>query len=171
MTKLLERLKSKEYRDAYVAEHVKRGISYQIRALRDQRQWSQSDLSQKLGKAQSVVSRIEDPNYGKFTVQTLLEVAAAFDVALLVRFAPISEMLDIVRDVSPAALEVAPYQGDQMKDSIQMLDCKIVSLGEWRKKHKKYGTIIGQSVATDMLSNEIIAHTYTSTGPKKRALQ
>ena len=37
---LLQKLRQKNYRDAYVAEHVRRGIAHQIRALRDQRKWN-----------------------------------------------------------------------------------------------------------------------------------
>jgi hypothetical protein len=35
--KLFDKLRKKSYRDSYVAEHVRRGIAYQIRALRDAR--------------------------------------------------------------------------------------------------------------------------------------
>src|SRR5437763_6444091 len=97
--KLLQKLLRKGYRDAYVAEHVRRGIAYQIRALRDQRGWNQGKLSQKLGKPQSVVSRMEDPGYGKLSVQSLLEVASTFDVALQVRFVPYSAFLQQTRDL------------------------------------------------------------------------
>jgi transcriptional regulator with XRE-family HTH domain len=79
--RLFEKLKSKPYRQAYVAEHVRTGIAYQIRSLRAQRGWSQKRLAEEMGKPQSVVSRLEDPDYGKLSVQTILEGAAVFDVA------------------------------------------------------------------------------------------
>jgi len=37
---------------------------------------------------------MENPDYGKYSITTLLELAAAFDVALVVRFAPFSELLE-----------------------------------------------------------------------------
>ena len=113
--RILSKLLSKKYRDAYVAESVRTGIAYQIRTMRDQRDhMSQTALGAILGKPQSVVSRLEDPDYGKHTVQTLLEVAAAFDVALLVRFVTHEDMLRLTSDASPEALEVAGFGPSQI---------------------------------------------------------
>src|SRR5215213_8687879 len=97
-------LESKKYRNAYVAEHVRNGIPFQIRAMRDDKEWTQVELGKEAGKPQNVISRLEDPNYGKLTIQTLLEIASAFDVALLVKFVPFSRLLKEYEDVSPAAL-------------------------------------------------------------------
>lgn len=108
--RVLTKLLSKKYRDAYVAENVRMGIAYQIRAMREQRNsMSQKALGDLLGKPQSVVSRLEDPGYGKLTLQTLLEVAAAFDVALLVQFVTHGDFLQRMSDVSPLALQTASF--------------------------------------------------------------
>jgi|ERR1043166_384429 transcriptional regulator with XRE-family HTH domain len=110
--KLMQKLSRKAYRAAYVGEHVRRGIAAQIRAMRDQRGWNQGKLSKELGKPQSVVSRLEDPSYGKVTVQTLLEVAATFDVALQIRFVPFSSFLQQTRDVSTSSMRVVSFDDD-----------------------------------------------------------
>jgi transcriptional regulator with XRE-family HTH domain len=113
--RLFEKLKSKPYRQAYVAEHVRTGIAYQIRSLRAQRGWSQKRLAEEMGKPQSVVSRLEDPDYGKLSVQTILEGAAAFDVALLVQYISFPEFLRRTQDVSPEALRVDSFDERQIR--------------------------------------------------------
>jgi hypothetical protein len=95
-----------------LAEHVRRGIAYQIRTLRDQRGWNQGAFSKQLGKPQSVVSRLEDPSYGKFTIQTLLEISRVYDVALQVRFVPYSSFLQQTRDVSTDSMKVLSFDDD-----------------------------------------------------------
>jgi transcriptional regulator with XRE-family HTH domain len=102
--KLLDRLRRKPYREAYVEENVRTYVAYQIRALREQRGLTQKQFGELIGKPPSVISRIEDPDYGKLSMQTLLEVAAAFDVALLVQFAGFPEFILRMKDVAPEAL-------------------------------------------------------------------
>lgn len=97
-------LGSKEYRDAYVLEHIKNGVAFQIRTLREDRGWTQGKLGELARKPRNVISRLEDPNYGKFTLATLLEIASAFDVGLLVKFVPLSRLTREYDDVSPEAL-------------------------------------------------------------------
>lgn len=109
---LVEELKDKEFRDSFVSEHVRTGIAYQITGLREEAGWSQSELGRRAGKPQNVISRLEDPEYGRPTIQTLLEIASAFDVALLVRFVPFSELLERTQDVTTAALRVPSFSKD-----------------------------------------------------------
>ena len=109
LNRLLGKLQSKKYRDAYVAAETATGIAYQIRALREQRKWTQDELGQRLGKGQNAVSRLEDPDYGRLSVKTLVELANAFDVGLLVKFVPFSRMITEIADRSPQGLEVASF--------------------------------------------------------------
>jgi transcriptional regulator with XRE-family HTH domain len=110
--RLLEKLSRKPYRDAYVAENVRTGIAYQIRALREQRNWNQGTFSDELGKPQSVTSRLEDPDYGKMSLATLLEVASAFDVGLVVKYVSFPEFLRQYKDVSADAFRVGSFAKD-----------------------------------------------------------
>lgn len=73
-------------------------------------------MADKIGTNQNAVYRAENPNYGKQTITTLKKIAAAFDVALVVRFAPFSELLDWVNGtprtiagLTTAALEVSSF--------------------------------------------------------------
>ncbi|BBU61670.1 hypothetical protein MSC49_16050 [Methylosinus sp. C49] len=109
--KVFEKFKSKEYRDAYVGAHVRRWIAHQIRALREapERNWKQGELAERMGRPQSVVSRLEDPSYGKMTVQTLLATAAAFDVALIIKFVDYKTFLGEAEDLSSSRMEAHSF--------------------------------------------------------------
>lgn len=86
--RVLEAISDKETRDAYVADHVRVYIALALRAMREQaeRGWSQGQLAEKMGTSQSVVSRLENPDYGRLSLQSLFEVASALDVPLSVEF-------------------------------------------------------------------------------------
>jgi transcriptional regulator with XRE-family HTH domain len=107
----------KAYRDASVREHTRIGVPYQIRALRQQRGWSQKELGNRASKPQNVISRLEDPEYGKLSLQTLFELASAFDVALLVKFVPFSRFRREVSKLSPENLEALPFKEDLSKSA------------------------------------------------------
>src|SRR5690554_2415184 len=75
-----------EYRQAYAEAAIEQGIAWQIRANREARNLSQTELAKKIGTRQSAVSRLEDPEHGGHTIPTLLKLAHAFDCALSVKF-------------------------------------------------------------------------------------
>lgn len=92
---LVGKLQDKEYRDAYVRATITHGLAHQIRINRELRNLSQKSLAEKCGKTttQVAISRLEDPAYGKFTLNTILKVASALDVAVCVRLVPYSKFL------------------------------------------------------------------------------
>ncbi|MGO9274762.1 MAG: helix-turn-helix transcriptional regulator [Terriglobia bacterium] len=98
---------------------MSKGIAFQAQALRDKKGWSQQELADHLGSNQNAVYRLENPNYGKQTITTLRKVAASFDVALVVRFVPFSQLVDWVSGVprvdpglTPETLDIPDFQAE-----------------------------------------------------------
>lgn len=106
-------LAKKAFRQEFVEENVKTGIAFQIRSLRERVKWSQAELGRRMGRPQNVISRLENPDYGKFTIRTLLDLASAFDIALLIRFVSFGRLIEELKDVSPAALAVPRYDEEK----------------------------------------------------------
>lgn len=103
-SKLFKRLKEKRYRDRFVAGEVKRLIPFQLRALRASRKWTQAELGSEANMPQTVISRIENGNAASLSIKTLLKLASAFDVALVIRFEPIDRLVDFVDNLSPETM-------------------------------------------------------------------
>lgn len=94
MEKTFRRMRnSLDERDAYVQAEVATALAHQIRAVRLQRGWSQAELAHRMGTKQHVVSRLEDPSYGRYSLQTLFQLSRAFDAGLQVRFVSFVTML------------------------------------------------------------------------------
>lgn len=108
---LKDKLRNKEYRDRFVSAHIDTGLPFQIRALREQRGMTQEDLAHLMDTSQEGISRIESPGRG-LAIKTLVRLASAFDVALVVRFVPFSGLARWVTDLSPGALEVPDFEHD-----------------------------------------------------------
>jgi transcriptional regulator with XRE-family HTH domain len=104
--------KSKEYRDAFVDSEISVGLPFQIRALREQRTWSQNELAEATSMLQPRICAMEQAGYGNFTLNTLKKLAAAFDVGLVVRFAPFGEMVNWADTFSPDTFSVPSSKED-----------------------------------------------------------
>lgn len=109
----IEALDEKAYRESYLEDQVKSYVAYQIKAARESLGLTQAEFALKIGKPQSVVSRLESLNYGKMRLQTLLEMANVLDVALVVRFVSFPEFLNIYEDVTASALQAEPYNEEK----------------------------------------------------------
>ncbi len=150
--KLIEELKDKEYRDAFVEEHIDTGIPFQIKALREQRDLTQKGFEKLSGMKQALISRLENPNYSSFTLSTLKKIASIFDIGLIVRFVPISDLIKWELNLSSDSLEAVSFDEDpyfkeqpeeelikelaQFKDTINqgLVNNDVINLAEHRRQ-------------------------------------
>jgi transcriptional regulator with XRE-family HTH domain len=112
--KFATEMNEKEMRDAYLSAQTRTYVAYQIRTIRAQRGWSQEQFAEKLHTSQSAVSRMEDRQYGKQNLHTLLEVAASFNCGLVVRFVRYADFVKDTSNLSPDHLRVAEFDFDSL---------------------------------------------------------
>ena len=109
---ITEDMKNKEYRHGIVASQIEIDLPLQIRALRLEREWTQPRLAAEADMKQPRISAIENPGKVHFTLETLRRLAEAYDVALIVRFAPFSELARWSRDFNPDEFSVPSFDDD-----------------------------------------------------------
>jgi len=109
---LVTKFEDKEYRDSFVAEQIFSRLPLKIRSIRETQELTQQQLGKLADMAQTWVSKLEDPNYGKLTVATLLKLASAFDVGLQIDFVPFSRILDDSLRLSAGSFVVAKFADD-----------------------------------------------------------
>ena len=107
-----EDLKDQEYREAFVSEHIDTGIPFQIRALREQRNLTQKKFEKLSGMKQAAISRLENPDYSGFTLSTLKKIASIYDIGLMVRFVPISDLVEWELNLDSESLKAVSYEDD-----------------------------------------------------------
>ena len=93
-------LEDQSAREAYLRAKLDQLIPSQIRALRLREEWTQKQLGDGADMKQARVSAIEKPGEVNFSLETLIRLAAVFQVGLQVRFIPFSQMLDWENDFS-----------------------------------------------------------------------
>src|SRR5262245_51937699 len=118
----IQQLENKEFRDEFVADQVRTHIATAIRALREQedRQWTQAELGDRAGKPQNVISRLEDPDYGKQSLQTLLEIAAAYDLPLIVEIPEWEDWFRYIANVEKVSLFRKSFDAAYLADKARV---------------------------------------------------
>ena len=123
-------LREPEFRRQFIDEHINVGIAFQIRSLRNRQNLTQADLAKLLDVKQPLVSSWENPNYGKYTLSTLKEVAKVFDVGLLVRFVPFGLLVDWTTDLTPDAIAPPSFNEEQSGRALMTLLDKILDANQ-----------------------------------------
>jgi len=108
-----ESLRDPEYRHQFVEEEINVGIAFQIRSLRNRQNLRQVELADRLGGKQSLVSSWENPDYGRYNLGTLKDLAKAFDVGLLVRFVPFSTLVDWALNLTSDTIAPPSFNEEQ----------------------------------------------------------
>jgi hypothetical protein len=134
LSRLAEKTRRKAYRDSYVASHTRQFLARQMREMRGDR--SQTEFGVVLDKQQTVVSRLEDPNYGKWTLQTLFDVARKQDIAVIVRFVDYPTFFRITSDRTKSTLSPAPYDPAKVDELVQGREGESQSLEAFEKIQK-----------------------------------
>lgn len=113
--KLAVEFQDKEYAHAYVEEFDNAYIAAQIKALREQRNWTQQQLAERAGMKQERISALEDVDYDSWTLKTLRKLASAFDTALNVSFIPFSQRIFDITNLKAESLKVEDRTKDLSK--------------------------------------------------------
>ena len=112
-SKLQMLLTDVDYRASYLRAKLAVNIPSQIRALRRrQDDMTQIELAEKAGMLQSRISTMERPGSVKFNIETLIRLAAAFRVGLLVKFVPFSEVVKHENSFAQDEFDVTTIEND-----------------------------------------------------------
>ncbi len=91
-------LSDKDQRHEYMIKRLRMIISFQVRLIRIQREWTQEELAEKCGVKQTIIANIENWNKEFPTLSTLKKIAEAFDCGLQIRF---DGWEDIIESIVP----------------------------------------------------------------------
>ena len=108
--------KDREYREAYMEAAVEQGVAWQIRINRQKRGLSQKSLASAIGTQQSAVSRLEDPEYGGHSLETLMQIAKAFDCALAVKIVSYSQLASEAERLTEGEQYACPFYLESESD-------------------------------------------------------
>lgn len=109
---LREEFKDLQARRDYAEILLNSSLALQIKVLRQQRGWNQEQLAEAAGLGQSQVSVVEQASNATWSFKTLKKLAAAFDLALVVRFESFGTLLDQTSSLSRASLERPSFEHD-----------------------------------------------------------
>lgn len=154
----LNKLRSKKYRHTYLQEHIRVGIASQIRIIRKKLNISQTQLAEIVKTKQSVISRLEDPDSGSVNLNTLLKIAEAFDVSLIVKFASFGKFLTEYQNISPKDLTVIGYNEEIESFKVQLVSLKMSGIFNTHlKPHETNWTkiIISQNQSTSRVPTQV----------------
>ena len=122
-SKMISKLiKGRDTRESYIRSKLSVLLPAQIRSLRLRREMKQAKLGIEAQMKQGRISILERIGEVSFSIETLIKLAAAFRVGLMVKFVPMSEMLAWENSFMPDEFDVVPVEKDEAfinYDSVQ----------------------------------------------------
>jgi hypothetical protein len=116
--RLAKKLRSKAYRDAYLSSRIRQFLAHQMRSFRGDR--SQAEFGRVLDQPQSVISeRLESPAYGKWNLQTLLDIASKLDVALILQFVDYPTFVKFTHEITDDTVHPASFDERKLFEAIE----------------------------------------------------
>jgi len=131
---LITEFDDKEYAHAYMEEFSNMAIAAQIKALREQRGWTQKQLAEASGMKQERICALEDVDYDAWTIKVLRRLAKAFDVTVKISFEKFSSSL----------LDISEMNAETLKRTSREEDLKAFNSNRFGRKE----TLWGQPVTT-----------------------
>lgn len=118
---LYDYLKDYNVRHQYLGSSIRQLVAMQIKAMREDREWSQSQVGEKTGMKQSAIARLEDPRHKSMTLVTLQRLAKAFDVALVVHFGAFTEFVSWTSQLNNTRLAPPDYEQERQMILVEAL--------------------------------------------------
>jgi transcriptional regulator with XRE-family HTH domain len=113
-SKMISKLiNSRDTRESYVRSKLSVLLPAQIRSLRLRREMKQAVLGTEAEMKQGRISSLERIGEASFSIETLIRLASAFRVGLIVKFVPMSEMLAWENSFMPDEFDVVPVEKDE----------------------------------------------------------
>src|ERR1035441_7919637 len=109
-------LESRENREGFIRAKLNHLIPSQIRALRLKWDWTQNKLAEESDMKQARVSAMEKPGEVNFSLETLIRLAAAYRVALQVRFVSYSKLSKWEDEYSQDVFDVTRIDEDDRSE-------------------------------------------------------
>jgi putative transcriptional regulator len=143
-----------EFRHAYADRFLQIRIASQLKALREQRDWTQKELAEKAGMKQSRISAMENVNFDSWNIRTLRRLARAFDVTLNVEFKEFGKRL--VQDMETLGrenLEAVPFDEDPIfRRSAEVAELRVEPQGEPEHSDSQLAALLDSNVILEMAS-------------------
>ncbi len=109
--RLIELLDDPEYRHEFFGSLISASIAAQIKANREDREWTQAQFADRAGMQQQRICLMENVNYQRFTLSTLRRLAEALDLTLAVRFESFGKAINRLGRFQESLVE-PPYEKD-----------------------------------------------------------